>query len=283
MLVGGECFPEDGAKKIVYAFIFSQVFIHTCVLVSEVLIGFISSRGTINDAHPRRHLPHFLRLRAILYLAEVLGCILGGYVAWSSYVKDHTNCARENQVRQAIQAYVISVIVVLVIVTILLLIYYDPLGLQTPSLLTELYIKYSEDDMDGNIDIEVKKSGQRGKRHKGTAKTLYSASSRKQWARRVKALCCCVGAHNNRSRVKALEDIAHAMATMFDGVDIVLSDIVTALMLIHYDQKEKMKSTQVDPAAELRNVRYNLYSSSIYIVSEYTLTIFIDNLPTYGW
>jgi len=172
-------------------------------------------------------------------------------------MKDRTNCAREDQVRRAIQAYVISVIGILVILTVLFLIYYDPLGLQTPSLLKELYIKYSEDEMDGSIDIEVNKGGKHHEGNNATATALYSASSRKQWARRVKTLCCCVGAHNNRSRVNALEDIAHAMATMFDGVDIVLSDIVTGLMLIHYDQKEKMKSKQIDLATELRNVRYS--------------------------
>ncbi|XP_065890027.1 diacylglycerol lipase-beta-like isoform X3 [Dysidea avara] len=261
VLVGGDCFPEDSAKQIVYTFICSQIFIQICVVVSEALIGFVSSRGTINDAHPRRHLPHLLRLRAFLYFAEVLGCAFGSYVAWSSYIKNHIDCAREDRVRQAIQAYVINVIVILTIFTLLFLTYYDPLGLQTPSLLMELYIKYSEDETDGSIDVKVKKVGKRGEQKEGndmTTTKLYSASSKKQWTRRVKAWCCCVGAHNNTSRVKALEDIAHAMATMFDGVDIVLSDFMTGLMLIHHDQRQKMKSKQIDLAARLRNITYQL-------------------------
>jgi len=282
LLVGEGCFTEDAAKKIVYTFIFSQIFIQACVLVSEALVGLISSRGTINDAHPRRHLPHFLCLRAFLYLAEVVGCVFGCYVAWSSHIKDDISCAREDRIRLAIQIYVISVIVILIILAVMLLVYYDPLGLQTPSLLNELYIKYSEDETYGGIDFEVKKFGWRGKHHKDNKTTkLYSASSKKQWARRIRMLCCCVGGHNSRAKLKALEDIANAMATMFLGVDFVLSDFVTALMLVHRDQKAKIKSKKIDLAAELRSVSNRLFYIEVLIFIQITYQLMDDKSDSF--
>jgi len=260
VLVRRDCFSEDSVRMIVFIFIFSQIGIQTCVLISEALIGFFSGRGTINNAHPRRHLPHFLRLRAFLYFVEVLAVAFGGYVAWSPYIRDNIECAREDRVRQALEAYVISVIVVLAIIAILFMIYFDPLGLQTPSLLTELHITNNDEDHD--VVVEVKKvfrkriGGQTIKVDSNkVGKRLYSSSAWKHWTRRVRALCCCIGGGNNRSKVQALEDIAHAMATMFDGVDVVPSDFVAALMLVHRDQKEQMKSIHCDLGAQLRNVR----------------------------
>ena len=263
MLVRRDCFSEEAVKRIAFTFIFSQIGIQTCVLITEALIGYFSSRGTINNSHPRRHLPHVLRLRAFLYFVEVLGVCFGGYVAWSPNVRDHIDCAREDRVRQALEAYVISVIVVLAIIAILFMIYFDPLGLQTPSLLTELHITHNdEDETDHDVIVEVKKVCRKrigGKTIKVDAnkvgKRLYSSSAWMHWTRRVRALCCCIGGGNNRSKVQALEDIAHAMATMFDGVDVVLSDFVAALMLVHRDQKEQMKSIHCDLGAQLRNVR----------------------------
>ena len=259
VLVRRECFPEGPRKKLAFAFIFSQIAIQALVIISEGLVGLISSRGTINNSRPRRILPHFLRLRAVLYAVEILGCAFGCYVVWSPYITDHIECERGDRVRQALQAYVISVIVVLTVIAILFMIYFDPLGLQTPSLLRELHHGDVDDD---DVVIEVKKV-QRKRYGNKTIKVdqqkvgnrLYSANSRQQWTRRVKILCCCTGGSNSRSKVQALEDIAHAMATMFDGVEIVPTDFVAALMLVHRDQKEQLKKNQnCDLGAQLKTV-----------------------------
>ena len=76
VLVGRDCFPEDSQKKVVFTFIFSQIALQLLVLISEGLVAFISSRGTISNPRPRRFLPHFLVLRAVLYAVEVLACAL---------------------------------------------------------------------------------------------------------------------------------------------------------------------------------------------------------------
>ena len=249
-----------------FAFIFSQIALQALVIISEGFVGFISSRGTIRNSKPRRLLPHFLRLRAILYAVEILGCVFGCYVAWSSYIQDHINCERANRVRQALQAYVISVIVVLVMIAVLFMVYFDPLGLQTPSLLKELVYRKSTDEIDSDGDgkgddivvdvmkVEYKKNGDKVLKKQDT-KRLYSASSQQRWRRRVKVLCCCAGS-NNGSKTQAMEDMVHAMATMFDGDEsdeMVPTDFMAALMLVHQDQKAQTKKG-CDLGAQLKNV-----------------------------
>ena len=267
VLVGRNCFPDGPREKVVFAFIYSQIAIQVLVIISEALICFNSSRGTISNPKPRRYLPHFLRLRAVLYALEILGILLGCYVAWSPYIQDHVECERADRVKQALEAYVISVIVIHVIIAVLFMVYFDPLGLQTPSLLTELHVNQDEIDND-DIVVEVKKVQRKRYGNKTikvdaekVGKRLYSASSRQQWTRRVRVLCCCAGGNNNRSKVQALEDIAHAMATMFDGVEIVPTDFVAALMLVHRDQKEQMKRN-CDLGAQLKTVRQRFSNSS---------------------
>ena len=244
VLGGRDCFPEGTRNTLVYVFIFSQIGIQALTIVSEALVAFISSRGsiTIDSDEPRPLLPHFLRIRALLYALEILSIVLGGYIAWSSYIQDHIHCERSNRVSQAIEAYVISVIVIHVIIAILFMIYFDPLGLQTPSLLKELV--GHKDNIDGRKqDDSVNKK-----------KGLYRTSTWKLWGRRAKLLCCCVRGNNNTSKTQALDDIAHAMATMFDDVEIVPTDFVAALMLVHRDQKKQMKDPKCDLGDQLKNV-----------------------------
>ena len=255
------------------------------VIVSEGLICLVSSRGTISNPKPRRYLPHFLRLRAVLYALEILGILLGCYVAWSPYIQDHVECERANRVKQALEAYVISVIVIHVIIAVLFMVYFDPLGLQTPSLLKELHVNHDETDND-DIVVEVKKVQRKryGNKtikvdEKKVGKRLYSASSRQQWTRRVRVLCCCAGGNNTRSKVQALEDIAHAMATMFDGVEIVPTDFVAALMLVHRDQKEQMKR-KCDLGAQLKTVSQKISNDSCMRI---TMIHIFNRLPTTIW
>ena len=127
VLVGRNCFPDGRREDLVFTFIYSQIATQVLVLISEALVAIVSSRGTIIDFEPRRSLPYFLSIRAVLYVVEILGIVLGGYVAWSPYIQDHIYCERSDRVSQAIEGYVISVIVLQVIIAVLFMIYFDPL------------------------------------------------------------------------------------------------------------------------------------------------------------
>ncbi len=59
--------------------------------------------------------------------------------------------------------------------------------------------------------------------------------------RRLRAVFCCLGVGGHRSRGTALEDVAKALYTLFHGENIVLSDIISGLILLHKDQERKLK------------------------------------------
>ena len=245
VLVGRDCFPEGPQKKIVFAFIYSQIGSQALVIISEGLVGFISSRGTISNSKPRHCLPHFLRLRAVLYAVEVLGCAFGCYVTWSPYIQDHIDCERENRVRQAIEAYVISVIVVLVLTAILFMIRFDPLGLQTPSLLKELGIHVipssqgeSNDDK-GGVNDTAKQEGVNDTAKQENKKRKYGGlhGAQQRWSRRIKMLCCCAG-HSDR-KAQAMEQIARTLATLtYRLKDFVPTYYMAGLLLVKQEQRK---------------------------------------------
>ena len=269
VLGGRDCFPEGTRKILVYVFIFSQIGIQALTFISEALVAFISSRGSItihtaiDSEEPRPLLPHFLRIRAVLYALEILSVVLGGYIAWNPYIQDHIHCERSNRVSQAIEAYVISVIVVHVIIAILFMIYFDPLGLQTPSLLRELDVFVGHED-NGGGDNKGDKTQHKNQNEVSNKKGLYRTSTWKFWGRRAKLLCCCVRGNNNTSKAQALDDIAHAMATIFDDLEIVPTDFIAALMLVHRDQKEQMtKDPECDLGAQLKRVSKSEFSDFI--------------------
>ena len=115
------------------------------------------------------------------------------------------------------------------VIAILFMIYFDPLGLQTPNLLKELRVLTGDGDEDIGGEGDNKKKG------------LYRASTWRLWGQRAKVLCCCVRGKNNASKAQALEDIAHAMATMFDDIEIVPTDFIAGLVMVYRDQKEQLR------------------------------------------
>ena len=277
-----------------FTFIFSQIATQVSVIISEILVAFVSSRGTINNNKPRRFLPYFLLIRALLYALEIFGIVFGGYIAWSPYIQDHIHCERSDTVSHTIAAYEISLIVVHVIIAVLFMIYFDPLGLQTPSLVKELQVVKPDADNDEDVMFEVavkvhhKKQGNEvtTRRKVVKRKRMYHASSLARWTQRVKLLFCCAGA-NNRAKVQALKDIAHAMATMLDGMEMVPTDFVAALMLVYRDQKEQIKK-QCNLGAQLKSVSkmkllanaYRLCHVACYLATIYSHYSIIHGLST---
>ena len=173
-------------------------------------------------------------------------------MAWSPNIQDHTNCQHQDRISQAIKDYVISTIIMLVIIGILFLIYFDPLGLQTPSLIEELStMDVEDDDIEydaSDVTVMVHKVWQKVFKGKIISKAvikdaakvyrLYNTNAKEQWLQWVKVLLVVLAVIDARSILQALEDIAHGMAIMLEGNEFVLSDFVAGLMLVYRDQKE---------------------------------------------
>ncbi len=89
------------------------------------------------------------------------------------------------------------------------------------------------------IDISTAQVGQLQRLSSGVHN---SNVNRGNVLRRLRALCCCLGVGGHRSRGTALEDVARALYTLFHGTNVVLSDIISGLVLLHKGQERKMSA-----------------------------------------
>ena len=123
------------------------------------------------------------------------------------------------------------------------MIYFDPLGLQTPSLLKELGIQLGSGEYDEGKNL-AKTESQKG------AKRSYGMGTQRRWRRRIKILCCCVGS-NNSSKARTMEDIAHTLARITHDVEeFVPTHFMAGLMLVHKQQKEQRGNDKCDEAQQ---------------------------------
>lgn len=81
----------------------------------------------------------------------------------------------------------------------------------------------------------------------------YVQLGHRKFYRRFKALCCCFKTGGNRSSSLAMHDAAKALHTMFGDLDLVPSDVVAGLVLLHRDQKKKMLECKCDVCTEVRD------------------------------
>ena len=68
-------------EHLLRAYLIVLVVIHGLMIVAEITIAVISSRGTIADPEPRRHIPYFLYGKMLFFLFEVGWDIAG--LAWA--------------------------------------------------------------------------------------------------------------------------------------------------------------------------------------------------------
>ena len=82
----------------------------------------------------------------------------------------------------------------------------------------------------------------------------------KKFLRRFRALCCCIGAGGGRSTSVALSDTAKAFHTIFSDLDLVTTDILAGLVLLHKDQKRKKQECKCPVCVDV-SIHVHVYSS----------------------
>ncbi|XP_063446477.1 diacylglycerol lipase-beta-like isoform X1 [Mytilus trossulus] len=181
------------------------ILVIMCVcIISTCISVFISSRGSIMNAQPRRKFVKILYVRSVLAIVEVIWNILGSY--WAFGMK--TTC--EHSVELAVKITVIVFWVLAVTVFIAFLFVFGILGGSKKSNHEGLYSKESG----------------------------ASSSAINKWEKRCKIICCCVaGSEKNTGAFNAISQI---LADYFKDVDLVPTDIAAGLILVHKDQEKQI-------------------------------------------
>ncbi|XP_052059315.1 diacylglycerol lipase-beta-like [Mytilus californianus] len=181
------------------------ILVVMCVcIISTCVIVFISSRGSLMNAQPRRKFVKVFYVRSVLAIVEIVWNILGSY--WAFGMK--TTC--EHSVELAVKITVIVFWVLAVTVFIAFLFVFGILGGSKKSHHDGLYSKESG----------------------------ASSSAINKWEKRFRIICCCLA--GSEKNTGAFNAISQLLADYFKDVDLVPTDIAAGLILVHKDQEKQI-------------------------------------------
>ena len=242
-----------------YGSLLALVTLEVVIMINEVVIFSISSRGAIRDSKRRKSLPVFLFVRVILFVVEVAMVIVCLFAVFSPSVSGQLDCKEiQNGPLTFARVLLIMLLVLLAIYTVGFLVFIDACNCLTPRFLkdmTHLNVVGGDGIHDDNLSEEERKT----LAEYGTGKFHRSKVGKGKIIRRMWALLLCQRSSGHRSRSIALRDLAKAIYTVFSDSDVVVSDLLAGLILVNRDQKKKQKECKC-LVSEFRDV------SGIYIV-----------------
>ncbi|XP_033123783.1 sn1-specific diacylglycerol lipase beta-like isoform X2 [Anneissia japonica] len=252
----------DKLKTIVY---FSGLlFITMVTIILEILIIYVSSRGTIVNVYPRRHIPRLLYIRLFLYIIEIIWSVFGIFIVHSHWKPESSAC--EDTIKNIILAIVLLSWFGLKINLIAVCVKFDPLG---------------------HIREKVKR-----KLHKQILCKSSLQSPKALLERRCRVLCCCVKGDENAR--EALADASAVFAKLFEGHDVVASDILAGLIVIQQQQKRLSMQGLMPPSSRTDFPEFNAPSTPAinvlpaavhflqYALSSYGILLYMYDHPLCG-
>lgn len=213
-------------------FIKSLLVLLGATIILNAAIAYVSACGTITQVQPRHYLPLLLYSRILLGFPQI---ILNGFGSkWAFTQEDHA--CESSFVVLLVQIIVIGSWSLLLIIIGKILIVFDPLG-------------------------AVKIYGNGGKVRdidRNDPQALYInlnstevEKSRQIWEFRMKVLCCCTDVNPKEHSKNAYSEIAQLFSSYFQDVDLVPSDVVAGLILLHEKQMaERVSRTSTSQHSE---------------------------------
>ncbi|CAG2189019.1 DAGL [Mytilus edulis] len=207
-------------------------------IVIEVIIFWVSLRGTILHAEPRDCMQYLLYTKLVVLLFEFSWQIVG--ILW--LVKHYQSCKSESPKKAALAIIVINWIVMLSII-ISTWCTYDIAGRKW------VKMKRFQESLKEKTKRNKRNSGRRNWRQRSSFLRLifrYRDMERKairayeeSWDRRLQLLCCCVE-RKGRNR-NSIAEIAKLLQEFFRDLDVVPSDVFAGIVLLRRHQKIRMR------------------------------------------
>lgn len=200
-----KCLGTDLVSTSLYLVVSLVLLLLTCS--NLLLLAMHSARGRMwepPDRHPRRHVSTFLYVNIFFTLAECLWTLTGTFLAF----KDLVRCADDLTERSVIVA-----VLVIIFLTYLLLFIKLVVALTAFRPFSTLH------------------EGEERQRLLGTNRipTVSSQEELNVWGLR-----CLMPCSSDENTVEAFKEIASLLSKVFHDADLVPSDIVAGLLLMHY-------------------------------------------------
>ena len=247
----------------VYSMLFAIVFLMFVVCVNEGVIFAISSRGTIMNTKPRRHLTKALYVRVVLFFVEIGLTAAATYVLFTpSIMKAFTDACMEQHQLKFAHGVVIAAWVVKAIYAVAFLIVSDPCGCFASGLHQEVVKFYehltarkqlSQEAVKNELMKDAAEGFMKMRRqrsvvlHPGAMHQIHIRSKLERFFR-------FFGIKQGNSQRFALDNIARAVQGLFGDLDLVPSDILAGLILLKRSQKKDTLdgNNLVQPLREVR-------------------------------
>lgn len=251
------CDSDDSeVPPFLYGSLFALATLEVIIMINEVVIFSISSRGAIHDTESRKTLPGFLFVRVILFVLEVAVVIVCLFAVFSPSVSGQLDCKEiQNGPLTFARVLLIALLVILAVYAVGFLVFIDACSCLTPDFLKDM-THLNAIGGDGIHDDKLDEKERKVLEEYGTGKFHRSKVGKGKILRRVWALLCCHRGSGHRSRTVALNDLAKAIYTVFSDSDVVVSDLVVGLILVNRHQKKKQKECQC-LISEFRDVSAN--------------------------
>eukprot|EP01135_Chromosphaera_perkinsii_P000861 Nk52_evm24s152 gene=Nk52_evmTU24s152 len=203
---------EDDLEMYVYGIL----AIYGLLFCNDLLLAFLSTRGTILEVRKRKGSIPLLYMNTTLSLLEIAWTCYGTALMWG----DDLNCSGKfNSIVNRIKGIVISNWVLIGLQIIFTLCAYDSVG-----------------------------GGLKDSRSEIKWKLKNRREYEKLWENRCRLMCCYVGTRGQDSNAYA--EIAKIFANIFMSVDVVPTDVAAGLVLVRNLQKaEEIKNIQRLPNA----------------------------------
>lgn len=212
-----------------------MLIVQILIAVNEEFIFLVSSTGTVWNDRPRRWLPKLLYLRTAMFVVDV-GTLT--YTTWalcnSETIILLEPCRPFSIALRFSQGIVVVVWVTLLIYALGFLAYLDPAGcFSSTSLLDELQHLYDKTNEETDGDLTG------GRRRAGSVHN--SRIEQRRLFRKLQKLCSFCGIQDAAETTIALNDLAHSLYKMFHNVELVPTDLFVGFLILHRDQKKKIK------------------------------------------
>ncbi|XP_015905728.1 diacylglycerol lipase-beta [Parasteatoda tepidariorum] len=203
-------------ERLLHTYLLFSLVILLFILFLDLLIGWISSRGTITQTRPRRHLSKILYLRLLVMIPEIVWNALG--TKWAFASQDHL--CEPHEVVISVQIIAICSWILFGVLLLAVLLVFDPIN------------SYRNNGSRHRVaDVEH-----------GQPQALYInlnsdnvERAKKVWEWRLRMLCCCFTSQDEQSK-SAFSTISKLLTYHFEDVDLVPSDIAVGLILLQQKQ-----------------------------------------------
>ena len=205
------------------------------VLINETALLVMSLKGTIMHTKPRRHITKLLYIRIVVFFVEVAVMIYASNAVFNPRLSSSIKSCIPTTVK-FLEAIIILLWVIITFYMVGFLIFSDPLGCFSNS--------FREGFNEGMAAFD-NNTLQRPQRNMHPARRLVRAKSLhrnrvevKRASQKIRRICklCRLGG----GKATAFEDLARLFFKLFGNVDLVLSDILAAIVLMSREQNRQL-------------------------------------------